>query len=200
MIFFQSYTVKDLCTNFWKRENIWRKIERFKPICEESNNKKEFDQQKKMYYEYISKGDKTGAIFMAVLRGKVSEGVDFANMYGRAVIIVGIPFLANTLELDFKRNYLNDKKKIDDKMISFQEWYEQDAARAVNQAIGRVIRHINDYGAILFCDHRFRCGKNQKYISNWVKMQLNNQSNKFNTILEDLKYFYLECEMMVNNL
>lgn len=33
-------------------------------------------------------------------------------------------------------------------------WWEQ-AARAVNQAVGRVIRHRNDFGAILLADERF---------------------------------------------
>ena len=36
--------------------------------------------------------------------------------------------------------------------ISGQDWYQQQALRAVNQAIGRVIRHRGDYGAILLCD------------------------------------------------
>lgn len=38
--------------------------------------------------------------------------------------------------------------------LSGQEWYRQQASRAVNQAIGRVIRHREDYGAIFLCDHR----------------------------------------------
>lgn len=29
---------------------------------------------------------------MAVCRGKVSEGLDFANANGRAVLIIGLPF------------------------------------------------------------------------------------------------------------
>ena len=33
-----------------------------------------------------------GASFFAVCRGKVSEGLDFADKAGRAVIITGIPF------------------------------------------------------------------------------------------------------------
>ncbi|KAJ3053910.1 Regulator of telomere elongation helicase 1 [Rhizophlyctis rosea] len=39
--------------------------------------------------------------------------------------------------------------------LSGHDWYRQQAARAVNQAIGRVIRHRRDYGAILLCDERF---------------------------------------------
>ena len=33
-----------------------------------------------------------GAIFFAVCRGKVSEGLDFADAAGRAVVITGIPY------------------------------------------------------------------------------------------------------------
>ena len=35
---------------------------------------------------------RTGALFLAVCRGKVSEGLDFADENARAVITVGIPF------------------------------------------------------------------------------------------------------------
>lgn len=33
-----------------------------------------------------------GAVFFSVARGKVAEGIDFDNHYGRAVILFGIPF------------------------------------------------------------------------------------------------------------
>ena len=33
-----------------------------------------------------------GAVFFAVCRGKVSEGLDFSDRAGRAVVITGIPF------------------------------------------------------------------------------------------------------------
>jgi Rad3-related DNA helicase len=35
--------------------------------------------------------------------------------------------------------------------------------RSVNQAIGRVIRHVDDYGAVLLCEERF--SKQRWYIS-----------------------------------
>lgn len=39
--------------------------------------------------------------------------------------------------------------------LTGEEWYTQQASRAVNQAVGRVIRHRHDYGAIIFCDERW---------------------------------------------
>lgn len=40
-------------------------------------------------------------------------------------------------------------------ILSGEDWYTQQTSRAVNQAVGRVIRHRYDYGAIIFCDERF---------------------------------------------
>eukprot|EP00959_Pyramimonas_sp_CCMP1952_P429331 8991745-Pyramimonas_sp.AAC.1 len=39
--------------------------------------------------------------------------------------------------------------------LTGDQWYVQSAMRAVNQAVGRVIRHRNDYGAIILADERF---------------------------------------------
>ena len=39
--------------------------------------------------------------------------------------------------------------------LSGDQWYSQTAMRAVNQGMGRVIRHRNDYGAIILADARF---------------------------------------------
>jgi len=41
------------------------------------------------------------------------------------------------------------------------------ASRTVNQAIGRVIRHVKDYGCIFLCDERF--SNNTIEISKWMK-------------------------------
>ena len=41
---------------------------------------------------YAAAKTRTGACFMAVCRGKVAEGLDFADDNGRAVIITGLPY------------------------------------------------------------------------------------------------------------
>jgi regulator of telomere elongation helicase 1 len=44
------------------------------------------------YYSKINDPCYKGAIFMGVCRGKVSEGLDFADINGRAVFIIGLPY------------------------------------------------------------------------------------------------------------
>ena len=51
-------------------------------------------------------------------------------------------------------------------------WYTQQAMRAVNQSVGRVIRHIKDYGAIILCDERFAAEKNKHMMSAWLRPSL----------------------------
>ncbi len=97
-----------------------------------------------------------GALFLAVCRGKVSEGLDFADNNARGVICVGIPFpnIKDSL-VDLKKKY-NDRKRSggNENVLSGGEWYEIQAFRALNQALGRCIRHRKDWGAILMVDDR----------------------------------------------
>lgn len=112
------------------------------------------------YYRHIAEGKKGGAVFFAVCRGKVSEGLDFADSKGRGVIITGIPYPPlKDARVILKRQYLDDSSRsapisTRKDYLSGDEWYSQQASRAVNQAIGRVIRHRHDYGAILLFDDR----------------------------------------------
>ncbi|CAJ0931195.1 unnamed protein product, partial [Ranitomeya imitator] len=110
------------------------------------------------FYERIQVPNSSGASFFAVCRGKASEGLDFADCNGRGVIITGLPFPPRMdPRVILKMQFLDEMRKTQGsagKFLSGQEWYRQQASRAVNQAIGRVIRHRQDYGAIFLCDHR----------------------------------------------
>jgi hypothetical protein len=123
-------------------------------------------------------GGPKGAVFFAVSRGKVSEGLDFSDENGRAVIIIGIPFPnAQDARIQLKKAYLNDMKErlkhsgltaSSGVAISGDEWYRQSAWRAINQAVGRVIRHRLDYGAIILADERFS-REAEKHLSKWLR-------------------------------
>ena len=97
------------------------------------------------------------AVLFAVCRGKISEGLDFADKYARLTIIIGMPN-PNMKEarIDLKMEYQDRLSQCSyhNGCMNKWEWYHQQAPRAVNQAIGRVIRHCKDYGAILLCDAR----------------------------------------------
>ena len=83
-----------------------------------------------------------GALFIAVCRGKVSEGLDFADNNARAVICVGIPFPNwKDPKVELKMKYNDKKRTKDENILQGRQWYEIQAFRALNQALGRCIRH-----------------------------------------------------------
>uniref|UniRef100_A0A0K0DRH0 Helicase ATP-binding domain-containing protein n=1 Tax=Angiostrongylus cantonensis TaxID=6313 RepID=A0A0K0DRH0_ANGCA len=98
---------------------------------------------------------KKGAMFFAVCRGKVSEGIDFSDACSRAVCVVGIPFPPlMDIRIHLKRLYLNELKAKDQMTQSAEDWYVTEGYRAVNQAFGRVLRHANDFGVVALLDER----------------------------------------------
>lgn len=73
--------------------------------------------------------------------------------------------------------------------LSGDEWYSLEASRAVNQAIGRVIRHRNDYGAIILLDTRFNNFRIKNQMSKWLRDSIK-VVNNFGEIMKDLKTFF----------
>lgn len=58
------------------------------------------------------------------------------------------------------------------KRLSGREWYSQSAVRAVNQAIGRIIRHKKDWGAVFLLDDRYLQDSNISLLSKWVRSRI----------------------------
>lgn len=105
-----------------------------------------------------------GPILVCVYRGRASEGMDFKDSYCRAVIAIGLPYPALNSQVKAKREY-NDKHK----ELKGAAWYEAQAFRAVNQAVGRVIRHKDDWGGVFLVDKRYGAKRVQDSLSKWVK-------------------------------
>ena len=63
-------------------------------------------------------------------------------LYIRAVICVGIPFPSRyDKEVELKMKYNDARKKENKNILLGGQWFEIQAFRALNQALGRCIRH-----------------------------------------------------------
>ncbi|NXJ12536.1 FANCJ protein, partial [Odontophorus gujanensis] len=193
LCFLPSYKLLDKLKDRWMHTGLWRNLENVKTVIAEPQGgaKSDFDELLKVYYDAIKfKGEKDGALLIAVCRGKVSEGLDFCDENARAVITIGIPFPnVKDLQVELKRKY-NDQHKATRGLLSGSQWYEIQAYRALNQALGRCIRHRSDWGALILVDDRFRNNPN-KYItglSKWIRQQVQHHEN-FGSALESLHAF-----------
>jgi regulator of telomere elongation helicase 1 len=149
--------------------SIWERISQYKAPVVEPSDASSFPTAALEFKKQLDSPAQSGAVFFGVCRGKASEGLDFSDRAGRAVVITGIPFAMMTdpkvrlkkevMDTNVRnarmRQPLDNNKNDHAEPLSGDMWYVQQAMRAVNQAIGRVIRHKNDYGAIILCDERF---------------------------------------------
>lgn len=175
LVFFPSYGLLKSCVDAWKDigtggASVWERISQHKAPVVEPRDSASFPMAAADFKSKLDDPRYNGAIFFGVCRGKASEGLDFSDRAGRAVVITGIPFATMTdpkvkikkevMDTNLRGPRKRSKEEAGDcefvdEYISGDAWYVQQAMRAVNQAIGRVIRHINDYGAIILCDERF---------------------------------------------
>lgn len=118
----------------------------------------------------------TGALMLCVVGGKLSEGINFADQYGRGVVMVGLPYPQwQSPELQEKMRYLqqNTISSTSNPLLTVQAdagkaYYENLCMRAVNQSIGRVIRHAGDYAVIVLLDHRYARSSIRAKLPQWL--------------------------------
>jgi len=231
LVFFPSYGVMAKCIEFWKtRTSIWNDITRttkktlvvepkesdaFLEAFESFN--KALERSKTNSWSKVgltntdgsAKDDETavtlaakgGAMFFAVCRGKVSEGIDFADKAGRAVILTGIPYAPKaSARVRYKREFLDAAIMVHKRnnthqscnITSGEQWYSQTAMRATNQAIGRVIRHKDDFGAVILADERFAYRNHQSQLSLWLRPAMQT-FDTFERGIESLSAFFERC-------
>ncbi|TSM94697.1 Regulator of telomere elongation helicase 1 [Bagarius yarrelli] len=193
LVFFPSYPVLDKTLDYWRSSGHVDRIESMKPMFVEPKGKGTFTEVIDGFYDKVNDSKSNGGSFFAVCRGKASEGLDFADTYGRGVLITGLPYPPRMdPRVVLKMQYLDEmcRNKISGvKYLSGQEWYRQQASRAVNQAIGRVIRHREDYGAIFLCDYRFKGTDVRQQLPSWVRPYVRTYEN-FGTVVRDAAQFF----------
>jgi hypothetical protein len=200
LAFFSSFSFLDRLQERWSTTQFLEEFNNRETYTETYHGTRVFYEPKESeklvtvlteYYEAIDQGKQ--CLFLAVCRGKVSEGIDFSDNYARTVIIIGIPFPSLTsLQVKLKRSYLDEMSSnspsslppgvtgaggsVTSKYLTGDQWYDQQAFRAVNQAFGRCIRHMKDFGVIILCDPRYQKSQNQQQLSRWVRSNIRNTS------------------------
>lgn len=82
----------------WKSNGTWSKLEKLKEIFVEPRNNSNLPAKMKAYRNVIKESSSksfrvtSGAIFFAVYRGKVAEGIDFSDNEARCVLAVNISY------------------------------------------------------------------------------------------------------------
>lgn len=172
LVFVPNYSFLDKITAKFKNAFV-----------EPRSGSKKFAEVIKAYQERVKSCK--GAIFFCVYRGKAAEGINFQDEYARAVIAIGIPFPSiKDPQIVLKKEY-ND---INGGSFNGRIWYETQAYRAINQAVGRIVRHSNDWGAVYLLDSRFSVPRNRDLLSSWVSTNLKMYTN-FEESLDDFTKF-----------
>ena len=167
LVFFPSYALLERLQLRWESTGLWDSFEQHKDTyVEPREGGTSLDE---LMEDYLKSIDSGGALMFAVFRGKVSEGIDFPDDQARAVLLVGIPYPnLKDLKVNLKKEYQNLQPKSRN-LLDGNTWYGHSAFRALNQALGRCIRHRNDYGAIVLLDPRFARMPNVLQLSKWAR-------------------------------
>lgn len=216
LLFFGSYSLMDQAVKHWTDQGLIERIKAFKSVFVEPRNSFELGSILDSYMECIKKGDSSssqddgqcrnnrtkggsltdfflkskrlstsGSLLIAVCRGKVSEGINFSDNACRGVIIAGLPFpsIADS-RVCLKKQYMDESN------MDGRQWYNQQAIRAVNQAIGRVVRHRNDYGAIILADKRFNQHNIYTRLSKWIRTNTRHLPQLDSKQLDNISNFF----------
>lgn len=194
--FFPSYDYEKLVIAAWEKSGILAKIQIKKKVFREPKRSGLAEQVLAEYSDCIKRciswqGSLTGAVLMCVVGGKMSEGINFSDDLGRCVVMIGLPFPnINSPELKEKMSYLNNNfPKDSEGRQAGQVHYENLCMKAVNQSIGRAIRHKDDFASILLLDQRYLRGHIVNKLPHWISQHLQ-KAEKFPALMQLLPKFF----------
>lgn len=209
IIFFPSYAYLDQVTEEWKKPlksgkgSIWSCLDNAKPIFRETQSDASSDGNSTedvlaAYSKAIDALDSRGALLLSVIGGKLSEGINFSDRLGRCVVVVGLPYPnPNSPEWRAKMEYI-ERKAVARGVASgtaSREFAENLCMRAVNQAIGRAVRHKADWASILLVDKRYGQKRIKDKLPGWIQTSLPKESAaaiRFADVESGLRRFYAE--------
>nr|POE52016.1 atp-dependent dna helicase chl1 [Quercus suber] len=171
VVFFPSYGFLDQIRSRWKSSGMLTRLEQLHPTFLD-NRTEPAETTFKAYSDAIASHPSHSAMLASVLGGKLSEGINFSDELGRCVVVVGLPFPnLDTSEWKAKLKYIDDTavaRGVPNGKAS-KELVENTCMRSVNQAIGRVIRHKDDWAGIILMDGRYEQQRIKDKLPGWIK-------------------------------
>eukprot|EP00850_Spirogloea_muscicola_P010538 SM000062S19924 [mRNA] locus=s62:481083:482600:+ [translate_table: standard] len=140
--------------------------------------------------------------------------INFSDGMGRCVVMVGLPYPSpSDSELLERMHYLDQRPTTENAHDTAKEaaqvnilrrcgqrgqaYYENLCMKAVNQSIGRAIRHIGDYAAIILLDTRYNFssqGGPLTKLPGWIRERLICCTRSFGDVPRLLHQFFEEKE------
>ncbi len=143
-------------------------------------------QNEKLVSDFKNCGDKYGAVFLGVLGGRTSEGVDFPGNQMNSVVIVGVPYAEPTPRVKAQIDYY---EKCFPK-FGREYGYVLPAMKKASQAAGRPVRTLDDRGAIVFLDSRFATGYCRNFLPSWVNNGMRMLPDSDGVLAKEIKDFF----------
>ncbi|PLB39372.1 DNA helicase [Aspergillus candidus] len=196
--FFPSYDYLSRVLSVWKKatpgqsKTVYDAIERQKPILYEGREMAVSTEE--LLQEYATAIDTgRGALLLSVVGGKLSEGINFSDKLGRGVLIIGLPFpnirsavwqakIKHVERKAYKQSLGSEATRQSTAKSAGREFYENSCMRAVNQCIGRAIRHRNDYASIVLIDQRYEKPSIQSKLPAWIQQSIRPAGNTVGNI------------------
>ncbi|KAM5252238.1 ATP-dependent DNA helicase DDX11 isoform 2-T11 [Hipposideros larvatus] len=160
--FFPSYEYLRQVHAHWDKTGLLARLAVRKKIFQEPKRASQVEQVLTDYSRCIKccgqlGGTGTGALLLSVVGGKMSEGINFSDNLGRCVVVVGMPYPnIKSPELQEKVAYLDHTlPRSPGQPTPGKALVENLCMKAVNQSIGRAIRHQKDFASIVLLDQRY---------------------------------------------
>lgn len=139
---------------------------------------------------------------------KVRAGINFGDGLGRCVMVLGLPYP------DLRDPELKERLMHTDRLVAGgaapgdassgngvklgkagREMYTNLCMQAVNQCVGRAIRHASDYAAVVLVDIRYTAGESggqtiRSKLPHWVTRRWQDCPDKFAPALQGLAQFF----------
>jgi chromosome transmission fidelity protein 1 len=192
VIFFPSYVLLEDVVRVWKEGSIMADLQKSKQVFIDSRDIAAEETFRAYSEEIRNKGT---AMLLSVIGGKLSEGINFSDDLGRCVVVIGLPYPnLQTPDWQAKLQYLETKAAArgEPRGQASREHAENVCMRSVNQAIGRVIRHKNDWASILLFDARYCDARIQAKLPGWIRAATTSTgaSNNVTEVVNALAAFF----------